>query len=352
MAFKDFYGGFGYRREDLVGASRFHGVAVSAAGGSLLKNLDRDLGDIVGGLAKTGRAKPYGVGPKWTDASGMLAGADLPSVAKKRPFGSSVLLDHVLASDPTTKIHEGIAAATADLKCASEAVTGLPSIASVPEIASASKGMTGLYLSSSARSDVAEMRNLPSVMENVRRAEASVKGASTARGRLATMFDDLSVGDLLAAHGRMDRLTAAAGNLSALTRYPPTATGFISRSVEEQMADLRLLLRPSLGAYQTPHYDRFGFGPEIRAATTYGPVVVTPDGPPPPPPDYTPSLETFIPDTASSADDVPTIEDVWAEVVVLAQDMARRYKGHVVIRALGPGERSSCGASSPTRSTT
>lgn len=337
MALKDFDSGFGYRRGDLIDAgrlSRLYENAVSAGSGSLLRNLDRDLGDIVGDLVKTGRAKPYGVGSLWTDASGILAGADRPSVTDKWPFGSSGVLDRVLTSDRLsdplrTNIQKQIAAADADLKSASKGLTGLSSIASVSEVASASKGLTGL--SSFAYSDVAKVRNLPSAMQDVWRAEASIKEASTAYGRLTTRFDDLS-----AAHGRMDRLTAGVGNLSALGRYAPAVAGFIPKSVEEQMADLRLLLKPSVGLYRIPPHDVLGFGSVIRAATTYGPVVVTPDGPPPPPPDYTPSLRTFIPDTTSSADDAPTIEDVWAEVVALAQEMAQRYKGHVVIRALGP----------------
>lgn len=84
------------------------------------------------------------------------------------------------------------------------------------------------------------------------------------------------------AYGRMDRPIVGAGGSSGLGQYPPTAAGLITKSVEEQMADLRTLLKPSLGLHQMPPDDMLGFGAAIRAATTYGPVVVTPDGPPRP----------------------------------------------------------------------
>jgi len=66
----------------------------------------------------------------------------------------------------------------------------------------------------------------------------------------------------------------------------------------------------------------------IKAATDYGPVVVTPDGPPPVapdiPPTYVPSLEGFVPDATTSPTDVVTLREVWEalweHVVFMAQD--------------------------------
>lgn len=162
MALKDFDSGFGYRRGELIGAgrlSRLYEDAVSAGSGSLLGSLNRDMGDLV----KTGRAKPYGVGSLWPDASSILAGADRPFVTNKWSFGSSGVFDRVLASDPLrTNIQKQIAAADADLKSASKGLTGLSSIASsvasASEFASASKGLGLIGLSSFAYSGVAKGR--------------------------------------------------------------------------------------------------------------------------------------------------------------------------------------------------
>lgn len=107
------------------------------------------------------------------------------------------------------------------------------------------------------------------------------------------------------------------------------------------VGDIFPLLKPIAesswgGMYQIPpHDDMSSLRSVFQAATTYGPVVVTPDGPPPPAPDYTPSLQfPTIPDTASS-DDAPTLEDVWAEVMVYAQWVARHHRTKAIVRGIG-----------------
>ncbi len=84
------------------------------------------------------------------------------------------------------------------------------------------------------------------------------------------------------------------------------------------------------------------FRSTIGAATSYGPIVVTPDAPPPPPRQkpsshYTPNLQanSVIPYTAADPNDKASFDAVWVVVMAYAHAIAQHRGTRVIVRFVG-----------------
>lgn len=306
--FNGFEGGYGYRH-DPIGADRLYRDAVKAASGPLFKNISL-------GLDATDRA----------------------ALTDRWPSGA---LSRVLTSDALrADIQKGLPAAHTDLASAAlKAARGLPAIG-YPDVAKAGM-ISDMAKAANMIPDVAKVGHVPTAMQEVMRAEAEIKEASaSARDQLIA-----KAGSLSAAFGRYagtDRLMAAAYGSSGTVQNLLDAdvfarAGLFGRAADEQLSGIGALSKASLGLYEIPPHDLSGFGALMKEFTTYGPVVVTPEGPAPDRPDYTPSLMAArIPDTTTSpAEDAPTLEDVWAEVFVLAQSLAQHHRTKAIVRRVG-----------------
>ena len=119
----------------------------------------------------------------------------------------------------------------------------------------------------------------------------------------------------------------------ALLRPSPMA------EAADALARLKPFANTKWDMFRVPPYDVSGFRSILKATTTYGPVIVTPEDdvpPPPPPSDYTPSLQgVLFPDTRTSSSDATDFEDVWLEVVAFANELARHHHSKVLIRVMG-----------------
>jgi hypothetical protein len=77
----------------------------------------------------------------------------------------------------------------------------------------------------------------------------------------------------------------------------------------------------------------------LKATTTFGPILVTPDEEDAPF-DYHPDLQGWlIPETGTESEDVIDVEELWAEVVAFAVGIAQHHHTEVLLSAIGNGHR-------------
>jgi hypothetical protein len=101
-----------------------------------------------------------------------------------------------------------------------------------------------------------------------------------------------------------------------------------------------------LQAIRTP-----GLQAVLKATTTFGPIVVSPDYDDTPF-DYSPDLRGLIPETATESGDAVEFEELWAVVIAFAQAIAQHHHTEILLSTIGNGHRFLIRAStSPTGAT-
>jgi hypothetical protein len=78
----------------------------------------------------------------------------------------------------------------------------------------------------------------------------------------------------------------------------------------------------------------------LKAATTFGPIVVSPDYEDDAPFDYHPNLEWLLPETATVSGDTLDVEELWAVMVAIAQGIAHHHRTEALLRVIGTDGRS------------
>jgi hypothetical protein len=76
-----------------------------------------------------------------------------------------------------------------------------------------------------------------------------------------------------------------------------------------------------------------------KAATTFGPIVVSPDYEDDQPFNYHPDLGSLLPETATKSGDATEVEEPWYVVVAYAQGIAVHYCREVLLSVMGNGRR-------------
>jgi hypothetical protein len=79
--------------------------------------------------------------------------------------------------------------------------------------------------------------------------------------------------------------------------------------------------------------------PILKAATTFGPIVVSPDYKDDAPFDYHPDLGWLLPETATESGDAIDLEGPWPQVVAFAQGIAVRHGTEALLTVMGNGRR-------------
>jgi hypothetical protein len=79
--------------------------------------------------------------------------------------------------------------------------------------------------------------------------------------------------------------------------------------------------------------------PILKAATTFGPIVVSPDYEDDAPFDYHPDLGWLLPKTATESGDAIDLEGPWPQVVAFTQGIAVRYGTEALLTVMGNGRR-------------
>jgi hypothetical protein len=79
--------------------------------------------------------------------------------------------------------------------------------------------------------------------------------------------------------------------------------------------------------------------PILRAATTFGPIVVSPDYEDDAPFDYHPDLGRLLPETATNSGGATEVQELWAEVVAFAQGIANHHRTKVFLSVMTNGTR-------------
>jgi hypothetical protein len=79
--------------------------------------------------------------------------------------------------------------------------------------------------------------------------------------------------------------------------------------------------------------------PILKAATTFGPIVVSPDYKDDAPFDYHPDLGWRLPGTATESGDAIYLEGPWPQVVAFAQGIAVRHCTEALLSVMGNGSR-------------
>jgi hypothetical protein len=189
-------------------------------------------------------------------------------------------------------------------------------------------------------SQVASQLNTYPARVSVPGALRSVMATQTAASKFVQRQERVSakVAELAPAmrHYQQTRFLARADALSK--RYQQQA-GLLARVNEISRSVSSLSTWPR---YRKRSYDFPAFRSVVRAATAYGPVVVTPDGPPPEapdvPPTYVPALESLVPDTTSPRLDEVAWEElweaIWEDFVLMAQEQAQRRGTNVMLRVM------------------
>lgn len=77
----------------------------------------------------------------------------------------------------------------------------------------------------------------------------------------------------------------------------------------------------------------------LKTAAAFGPIVVTPDFEDDAPFDYWPDLQWLFPDTTTEPGDATDVEELWAEVVAIAQGIAHHHRTKVLLSVMGNGTR-------------
>jgi hypothetical protein len=77
----------------------------------------------------------------------------------------------------------------------------------------------------------------------------------------------------------------------------------------------------------------------LRATTTFGPIVVSPDYEDDAPFDYHPNLERLLPKTATESGAVVDVEEMWDVVVAFAQGIAVHHRTEALLSVMGNGKR-------------
>jgi hypothetical protein len=77
----------------------------------------------------------------------------------------------------------------------------------------------------------------------------------------------------------------------------------------------------------------------LRAATTFGPIVVSPDYEDDESFDYHPDLGRFLPETATKSGDATEVEELWDVVVAYAQGIAVHHRTEVLLSVMGNGKQ-------------
>jgi hypothetical protein len=77
----------------------------------------------------------------------------------------------------------------------------------------------------------------------------------------------------------------------------------------------------------------------LKTTTAFGPIVVTPDFDDDASFDYWPDLQWLFPDTTTEPEDAIDAEEVWAEVVAIAQGIAHHHRTKVLLSVMGNGKR-------------
>jgi len=80
----------------------------------------------------------------------------------------------------------------------------------------------------------------------------------------------------------------------------------------------------------------------LKAATTFGPIVVSPDYEDDAPFDYHPNLEWLLPETATVSGDTLDDEELWAVMVAIAQGIAHHHRTEALLRVIGTDAASWC----------
>jgi hypothetical protein len=79
--------------------------------------------------------------------------------------------------------------------------------------------------------------------------------------------------------------------------------------------------------------------PILKAATTFGPIVVSPDYEDDAPFDYHPDLGRLLPETATNSGGATEVQELWAEVVAFAQGIANHHRTKVFLSVMTNGTR-------------
>jgi hypothetical protein len=77
----------------------------------------------------------------------------------------------------------------------------------------------------------------------------------------------------------------------------------------------------------------------LKSATTFGPIVVSPDYEDDAPFDYHPDLGRLLPETATESGGATEVEELWAEVVAFAQGIAHHHRTEVFLSVMTNGTR-------------
>jgi hypothetical protein len=77
----------------------------------------------------------------------------------------------------------------------------------------------------------------------------------------------------------------------------------------------------------------------LKAATTFGPIVVSPDYEDDAPFNYHPDLGRLLPDTATNSGGATEVEELWAEVIAFAQGIANHHRTKVFLSVMTNGTR-------------
>lgn len=90
-----------------------------------------------------------------------------------------------------------------------------------------------------------------------------------------------------------------------------------------------------LGGYQARRSTAFNIA--FKNALSYGPIVVTPDRTTPPPPSRPRSAppKDRMPDTTTSTEDRDLFEEMWEDVMGVAQSIAQHHGTKVIVRFIG-----------------
>jgi hypothetical protein len=77
----------------------------------------------------------------------------------------------------------------------------------------------------------------------------------------------------------------------------------------------------------------------LKAATTFGPIVVSPDYEDDAPFDYHPDLGRLLPETATESGGATEVEELWDVVVAYAQGIAVHHRTEALLSVMGNGTR-------------
>lgn len=176
---------------------------------------------------------------------------------------------------------------------------------------------TGVYLASLSARPLASFRVSHVFPESVRRGLPGLSGNLTDLSNYPRMQSDVL---------KQARMLGYVGLSSSIAQAFETH-GLASANIAEWS------LRP-VQSIRTSALRSFW-----KAATTFGPIVVSPDYEDDEPFDYHPDLGGLLPETATKSGDATEVEELWEVVVAYAQGIAVHYCREVLLSVMSNGRR-------------